>query len=1153
MGRLKKRHNWRARQGAEIKIDNTDTEGIQIELKDREAVSGIDACNALVLPSQKRKVKKVEKSKLPQQKPLSKKQKKLLQRKIEQKEKKAKRADLLDSLSHVQVPSEELKLLQSTQTIHGKLTKRPHPDTDTSAMGSCKVNSISGSKKKKMAEEVEEKSESSSSDSDLESDDETEICIENSKETKNVHDTSSFEGEQVKKAGSDSVECDGKTAEECDTEEKGSDVETSAQRKKSQKAQSTGRRERKDSTPAVYVPVERRPDIQESRLQLPILAEEQVLMEAIRENPVVVVCGETGSGKTTQIPQFLYEAGYGRDAMIGITEPRRVAAVSMSHRVADEMNLSRRTVSYQIRYEGNVTPETKVKFMTDGVLLKEMQKDLLLSKYSVLVIDEAHERSVYTDILIGLLSRVVPLRTKKGNPLKLVIMSATLRVEDFTQNQRLFKIPPPVIKVDTRQFPVTVHFNKRTPGEEYLQETYRKVCKIHHMLPAGGILVFLTGQAEVHALCRKLQRSFPTASGALVKKTAESKETKKSKNEAKLPKIDLDNYTMEGEEDQADDGILEEDIDLETHIVGVDDDDDDMDDSAATPTSDADLPMHVLPLYSLLPPDRQQQVFLPPPQGSRLVVVATNVAETSLTIPHIKYVVDTGKVKKRFYDKVTGASAFQVTWVSKASADQRAGRAGRTEPGHCYRLYSSAVFADFQTFSPPEIARRPVEDLVLQMKDMSIDKVVNFPFPTPPDVEAVKAAEQLLVQLGALQHTAKPKNPKAAQSPMVTPLGRAMARFPVSPRFSKMLALGEQHGLLPYVISIVAALTVQEIFVLSGTPAGGPEEQAGVKHAHSRIAQLKKTWAGQGQSLLLGDMMVLLRAVGACEFAGCTRKFCEENGLRYKAMTEIRSLRALLTNAINTVCPGAKVYVDPNMRPPTELQAKLLRQIVLSGLGDRIARRVPADQISDKSHKFAYQSTSMEEYVFIHPSSVLTKTRPEYVIFHEIIETGKPYMHCVAAVEQEWIPLLVPNLCTFSEPVKDLPPTFDNDTGRVKCHRTSTFSKLGWQMPSVAGDYPDGLDRYKWFAKFLLEGAVFPELEKMTPLLLSPPAIMVKPWANLQPRTQTLLKALVSSGADSRDSLQKAWEKNNKFLLSAFAEWVPQSIYPDLTEMWPPV
>ncbi|KAI8521665.1 ATP-dependent RNA helicase dhx37 [Branchiostoma belcheri] len=1151
MGRLKKRHNWKARQGADIKIDNTETEGIQIELQDKEEVSGIDACNALVLPSQKRKVKNVEKSKQPQQKPLSKKQKKLLQRKIEQKEKKAKRADLLESLSQVQVPAEELKLLQSTQTIHGKLTKRPHPDPDTSATGSCKVNSISGSKKRKMTEEAEEESESesSSSDSDLESDNETEV--ENSEET-HTQDTTGMEREQVKKTDSDTVKSDEKTAGQCDTEGKGNDEATDTQREKNQKAESTGKRERKDSTPAVYVPVERRPEIQESRLQLPILAEEQVLMEAIRENPVVVVCGETGSGKTTQIPQFLYEAGYGKDAMIGITEPRRVAAVSMSHRVAHEMNLSQRTVSYQIRYEGNVTPETKVKFMTDGVLLKEMQKDLLLSKYSVLVIDEAHERSVYTDILIGLLSRVVPLRTKKGKPLKLVIMSATLRVEDFTQNQRLFKIPPPVIKVDTRQFPVTVHFNKRTPGGEYLQETYRKVCKIHRMLPAGGILVFLTGQAEVHALCRKLQRTFPSASGAQVKNTTESKETKKTKKDQKLPQINLDNYTIEGDADQADDGILEEDIDLDAHIVGVDDEDD-MDDSAATATSDAELPMHVLPLYSLLPPDRQQRVFLPPPEGSRLVVIATNVAETSLTIPHIKYVVDTGKVKKRFYDKVTGASAFQVTWVSKASADQRAGRAGRTEPGHCYRLYSSAVFSDFQTFSPPEIARRPVEDLVLQMKDMSIDKVVNFPFPTPPDVEAVKAAEQLLVQLGALQHTAKPKNPKVTPSPVVTPLGRAMARFPVSPRFSKMLALGEQHGLLPYVISIVAALTVQEVFLPSSGPAVQTEEQPELKDAQRRVAQLKKTWAGQGQSLLLGDIMVLLRAVGACEFAGCTKMFCEENGLRYKAMTEIRSLRALLTNAINTVCPGAKVYVDPNMRPPTELQAKLLRQIMLSGLGDRIARRVPAEQISDKAHRFAYQSTSMEEYVFIHPSSVLLKTRPEYVIFHEIIETGKPYMHCVAAVEPEWVPLLVPNLCTFSEPVQDTPPTYDKDTGRVRCHRTSTFSKLGWQMPSVEGDYPEGLERYKWFAKFLLEGAVFPRLKKLTPLLLSPPAIMVKPWANLQPRTQTLLKALVSEGADNKDSLQQAWQKNNKFLLSVFTEWVPQSISTDLTEMWPPV
>lgn len=216
----------------------------------------------------------------------------------------------------------------------------------------------------------------------------------------------------------------------------------------------------------------------------------------------------SGSGKTTQVPQFLYEAGYALKKMIGVTEPRRVAAIAMSKRVGEELNLPADQVSYLIRFEGNVTDKTKIKFMTDGVLLKEIQSDFLLTKYSVIILDEAHERSVFTDVLIGMLSRIVPQRHKKSDPLKLIVMSATLRLEDFTSNSRLFKNKPPVISVDARQFPVTVHFNKRT-NEDYLKEAFGKVCKVHTQLPEGGILVFVTGQREVNSLVRKLRKAFP--------------------------------------------------------------------------------------------------------------------------------------------------------------------------------------------------------------------------------------------------------------------------------------------------------------------------------------------------------------------------------------------------------------------------------------------------------------------------------------------------------------------------------------------------------------------------------------------------------------------------------------------------------------------
>lgn len=286
----------------------------------------------------------------------------------------------------------------------------------------------------------------------------------------------------------------------------------------------------------VYVPVNRLEEVVESRQRLPILSEEFAIMEAIMYNSVVVICGETGSGKTTQIPQFLYESGYTMDGkMVGITEPRRVAAISMAKRVGYELNMSSEHVSYQIRYEGNVTKDTKIKFMTDGVLLKEMQTDFLLRKYSALIIDEAHERSLYSDILIGFISRIIHSREKMGDPLKLIIMSATLRVEDFICNTKLFKTPPLVIKIESRQFPVTTYFNKYTKPN-YLKEAFKKVCKIHATHPPGGILVFVTGRKEVEHLCNLLKNKYPYNKEDRSKSSVSS--SPKSKNNLVVDSVD---------------------------------------------------------------------------------------------------------------------------------------------------------------------------------------------------------------------------------------------------------------------------------------------------------------------------------------------------------------------------------------------------------------------------------------------------------------------------------------------------------------------------------------------------------------------------------------------------------------------------------------
>jgi len=285
-------------------------------------------------------------------------------------------------------------------------------------------------------------------------------------------------------------------------------------------------------------------------------------MDAIRRHPVVVICGETGSGKTTQVPQFLYEAGWGQDGgdnpgLIGVTQPRRVAAVSMARRVENEMGLKGKgIVSHQIRYDTTTSATTKIKFMTDGVILRELAADFLLSKYSVVIVDEAHERSINTDVLIGVLSRIVRLRLKTWmenlpkktpgqesddkssststpgmktsiccQPLRLIIMSATLRVSDFTLNSSLFSEPPPVIEIAARQFPVAVHFMRRTPMD-YVSEAFTKAAKIHARLPSGGILIFLTGQLEITKLCKKLEQKFG-------KKSVEARKARKAALQSK--------------------------------------------------------------------------------------------------------------------------------------------------------------------------------------------------------------------------------------------------------------------------------------------------------------------------------------------------------------------------------------------------------------------------------------------------------------------------------------------------------------------------------------------------------------------------------------------------------------------------------------------
>ncbi|KAH7411713.1 P-loop containing nucleoside triphosphate hydrolase protein [Phaeosphaeria sp. MPI-PUGE-AT-0046c] len=767
-----------------------------------------------------------------------------------------------------------------------------------------------------------------------------------------------------------------------------------------------------DSTRKAFsVTVERSAEIQESRLQLPIVAEEQKIMEAIHNKDVVVVWGATGSGKTTQVPQFLYEAGYGAPdgptpGLIGVTQPRRVAAVSMAKRVGDELSDHGSKVAYQIRFDTTTSAKTALKFMTDGVLLREITQDFVLTRYSAIVIDEAHERSVNTDILIGMLSRIVDLRAQmakedpKIKPLKLVIMSATLRISDFTENKRLFRgLPPPLIKAEGRQYTVTNHFARRTQ-RDYAQEMFHKVSRGHRKLPKGGILVFLTGQNEIAHLAKQLKQAFPSTQGS----EARAGTVLISPADTPLETEDIELGTKD--QDLEDDGSDSED----SVIMGLDDEDDEFKIEDEKP-EDTVMNVHVLPLYSQLPTNQQLRVFEPPPDGSRLIVLATNVAETSLTIPGIRYVFDCGRAKEKKYDLITGVQSFEIGWISKASANQRSGRAGRTGPGHCYRLYSSAVFErDFDEYAAPEISRTPLEGVVLQLKSMGAP-VVNFPFPTPPNRESLQKAENLLSYLGALSTDGK-----------VTKLGHELSLYPLNPRFARMVAMGVAQGLTAETIALVAALSVPELIVpenklgLREPPkdADAPRTDQDNIEAEER-SRLRKAYNAAQAKLSVNakqsDCVKLSNAVCAYAYETDPRNFCEDMFLNAKAMNEAAQLRRQLTNIVRAHRPTAISAYNAKLPAPSDRSINLLTQICAAGFIDQIAMRADLAPVPpelprkpktaiDVPYVTLFSSKADrgdDPYVFLHPSSLLARTPPAkmpgYIIYSHLQRASASFIN----------------------------------------------------------------------------------------------------------------------------------------------------------------
>lgn len=449
-------------------------------------------------------------------------------------------------------------------------------------------------------------------------------------------------------------------------------------------------------------------------------AQKNEFLQTLKSNQTVILVGETGSGKTTQIPQFVLEAVNAdknpSKSLVGCTQPRRVAAMSVASRVAQEMDVAiGEEVGYTVRFEDCTASGTVLKYLTEGMLLREAMSDPLLQRYKAIVLDEAHERTLATDLLLGLLKRVLTNRPD----LKLVVMSATLEAEKFVQ----YFSGAPLIKVPGRLHPVEIFYTQE-PERDYLEAAIRTVVQIHMSQPPGDVLVFLTGEEEIEDACRRIV--------------------------AKL-----------GEQ------------------------------------------VNVVPLYSTLPPAMQQKIFDPPTEDRRKVVVSTNIAETSLTIDGIVYVVDPGFAKQKIYNPSSRVESLLVSPISQASAHQRAGRAGRTRPGKCFRLYTEKSFNhDLISQTHPEILRSNLANTVLTLTKMGIDNLVRFDFMDPPAPQTLARALNDLVHLGALDDEGN-----------LTRTGEMLSEFPLDPQMAKMLIVSPELNCSNEILSISAMLSVQNCFV----------------------------------------------------------------------------------------------------------------------------------------------------------------------------------------------------------------------------------------------------------------------------------------------------------------------------------------------------
>ncbi|KAL9452417.1 hypothetical protein AB3S75_008247 [Citrus x aurantiifolia] len=645
--------------------------------------------------------------------------------------------------------------------------------------------------------------------------------------------------------------------------------------------------------------------IEKQRQRLPVYKYRTAILYLVETHATTIIVGETGSGKTTQIPQYLKEAGWADGGrVIACTQPRRLAVQAVASRVAEEMGVKvGEEVGYTIRFEDFTNKDlTAIKFLTDGVLLREMMDDPLLTKYSVIMVDEAHERSISTDILLGLLKKI----QRRRSDLRLIISSATIEAKSMSaffharKGRRglegvelVPRLVPAILSVEGRGFNVQIHYVEE-PVSDYVQAAVSTVLLIHDKEPPGDILVFLTGQDDIDATIQLL--------------TEEARTCKKNSS-----------------------GLI------------------------------------TLPLYSGLSRAEQEQVFSPTPRGKRKVVISTNIAETSLTLEGIVYVVDSGFSKQRFYNPISDIENLVVAPISKASARQRAGRAGRVRPGKCYRLYTEEYFVkEMPAEGIPEMQRSNLVSCVIQLKALGIDNILGFDWPASPPPEAMIRALEVLYSLGVLDDDAK----------LTSPTGFQVAEIPLEPMISKMILSSNELGCSEEIITISAVLSIQSIWV-SGRGAQKELDEAKLRFAAAE-----------------GDHVTFLNVYKGFLQSGKSSHWCHKNFINYHAMKKVIEIREQLRRIAQRIGIVMK---------SCESDMQVVRKAVTAGFFAN------ACYLEAYSQSGMYKTVRGSQEVYIHPSSVLFRVNPKWVIYHSLVSTDRQYMRNVISIDPSWLLEVAPH------------------------------------------------------------------------------------------------------------------------------------------------